>query len=55
MAKRADAKKAREKRLKEKKAKTKGTVIFVGTKKQQQQKKGPTMIIGISRPGPGPK
>ena len=54
-AKGAKGRKARRDSKKTAKAESKGTVIFIGTPKQQQQKKGPTMVIGLSRPQSGPK
>ena len=54
-AKGAKGRKARRDSKKTAKAESKGTVIFIGNPKQQQQKKGPTMVIGLSRPQSGPK
>ena len=54
-AKGAKGRKARRDSKKTAKAESKGTIIFIGTPKQQQQKKGPTMVIGLSRPQSGPK
>ena len=54
-AKGAKGRKARRDSKKTAKAESKGTIIFIGTPKQQQQKKGPTMVIGLNRPQSGPK
>jgi hypothetical protein len=54
-AKGAKGRKARRDSKKTAKAESKGTVIFIGNPKQQQQKKGPTMVIGLNRPQSGPK
>ena len=54
-AKGAKGRKARIDSKKTAKAESKGTVIFIGNPKQQQQKKGPTMVVGVSRPQSGPK
>jgi hypothetical protein len=41
--------------VKKAKSKSPKDKIFIGNPKQQQQKKGPTMVVGVSRPQSGPK